>query len=211
MRLKTFLARLLVKTKRKNPSQTPNAKRYRESCAVSNVSFVPRVKHLALLIAGAVLVSIFSYGEGSAQTRTERFFDDWRGLCVESAEGPKRCSMSQTLVLNNPRREVFRWTILPAENNELTNVLSAPLGVSLRPGLELSLPETEPISVPYNVCGSRWCQANLPMSDEIRNRMANGESVKVVYVNRRGQRLRFEVTVRGFAEALNYLQNQAGN
>ncbi len=175
------------------------------------VGFYPLVKRVALLIAGGVLVSIFNYGEGSAQTRTERFFDDWRGLCVESAEGSKRCSMSQTLVLNNPRREVFRWTILPAENNELTNVLSAPVGVSLGPGLELSLPETEPISVPYNVCGRRWCQARLPMSDDIRHRMANGEPVKVVYVNRRGQRLRFEVTVRGFAEALDDLQNQAGN
>lgn len=176
-----------------------------------NTSIVGASKRLGSLICAAVVVVVWGAGDMGAQTRTERFFDDWKVLCVENADGDKQCSMNQTLVQTNPRREVFRWTILVDQQKQLTNVLSAPLGVALKPGLELTLGESEPISVPYEVCGRRWCQARLPMSDDIWSRMASGEAVNAVYVNRRGQRLRLEPTVRGFREAIDYLQSQIGS
>ena len=162
------------------------------------------------VLAVGFLISVLGSGDAQAQTRTERFFDDWRVVCVERDESPRQCSMTQTLVQNNPRRQVFRWLVGVNQEGEMVDILNAPLGVLLGPGMEVSVEGEDPVTVAYNVCGRRWCQGPLPTSDEVRGRMTAGVPVHVVYSNARGQRLRMEVTVRGYREALNYLRSQIG-
>jgi invasion protein IalB len=163
-----------------------------------------------LVVAGVLGAGVFGAG-AEAQTRTERFFDDWNVLCMESQDGVKRCRMTQALVRTNPRREVFRWVVVANQEAELENILSAPLGVALRPGVELLVEGAEPISVPYEVCGRQWCQARVAMVAAVVDTMAAGSPVQVTYVNQRGQRLRMEVTARGYRDALDYLQSQLGS
>lgn len=170
-----------------------------------------RAAHAAMGLAAGLVVALVHGGGAEAQTRTERAFDDWKVLCVESDDGVKRCRMTQALIRSNPRQEVFRWVLVVNQENEMVNVLNAPLGVSLSPGIELLVEGGEPISVPYELCSRQGCQARLPMTAQITDSMAAGMPVQVTYVNPRGQRLRMEVTARGYREALNYLQSQIGS
>lgn len=175
-----------------------------------------RGKPLASVLAAGLLVGVLGYPDARAQDRTEHIFDDWRVVCVESGEpeSENRCHMLQTLILNETGREVFRWMIVSNEENQLTSVFSAPLGVSLRPGVELSLAGTEagtdPVSVAYSFCNQRWCHARQPMTDELVSQLESGEGepVEVVYTNRRGQGLRMQATMRGFNEALAFMQQE---
>ena len=162
---------------------------------------------LAAILSGAAIVGT----EAGAQTRTERFFDDWNVQCVEREDGVKRCRMSQALVRANPRREVFRWVVVANQEAELENILSAPVGVALRPGVELQVEGAEPIPVPYEVCGRQWCQARVTMVAAVVDTMAAGNPVQVTYVTQRGQRLSMEVTARGYRDALDYLQSELGS
>ena len=176
-----------------------------------NLMHARRAINRVVVLVAAVVITLADGGEAKAQTRTERFFDDWNVLCLERDNGDKRCRMTQTLVQDNPRREVFRWVVAMNQEEAMESILSVPLGVDLRQGVELALGGDEPISVPYEVCGRRWCQARMPMSAGMAELMGAGMPVQVTYVNPRGQRLRMEVTVRGFREAINYLQSQLGS
>lgn len=163
---------------------------------------------LVSVVATGCVIAMLDAGNAQSQTRTERTFDDWKVLCVERDEGGKRCRMTQALVQRDSRRQIFRWVVTVDQEGEMVNVLSAPLGVSLRSGVELLVEGNEPVSVPYEVCGRRWCQARLPMSPQISDPMATGMPVQVTYVNPRGQQLRMEVTVRGYRDAFNYLESE---
>lgn len=172
---------------------------------------VKKAANLVCVVAAGCVIALLEVGAAQSQTRTESTFDDWKVLCVERDEGGKRCSMTQALIQKESQREIFRWLVAVDQEGEMVNVLSAPLGVSLRPGVELLVDGNEPVSVPYEVCGRRWCQARLPMSPQISDPMATGMPVQVTYVNPRGQQLRMEVTVRGYHDAFNYLQSELGS
>lgn len=172
---------------------------------------VRKAAKVVFVVAAICVTALVDAGSAQAQTRTERAFDDWKVVCVETEEGSKRCSMSQALVQRNSRREIFRWLVAVDRQGEMVNVLSAPLGVSLRPGVELLLGDAEPVAVPFELCGRRWCQARLPMSPQISDPMATGMPVQVTYVNPRGQQIRMEVTVRGYHDAFSYLQSELGS
>lgn len=176
-----------------------------------NMMHARRAMNWAVVLLAALVITLADGGDVEAQTRTERFFDDWNVLCLERDDGVKQCRMTQTLVQNNSKREVFRWVVAMNQEDEMESLLSAPLGVNLRQGIELVLGGDEPVSVPYEVCGRRWCQARMPMSAGMAELLGAGMPVQVTYVNPRGQRLQMEVTARGFREAFNYLQSQLGS
>lgn len=168
------------------------------------------VRALALAIISAALWS----GAGQAQTRVEKIFDNWRVVCVEPAEGAdgtRRCAMSQTLLAQSSRRPLVRWVIVPEpERKTLGLAISAPLGVLLKPGLRLSFGDQDAVNIPYTVCGPRWCQATLQLSDELRAELAGHEGVQVSFVRRNGRRLALEAPLKGFAAALEHLLAQSG-
>ena len=169
-----------------------------------------QAKLLASFLAGGLLVSAFGLSHGEAQTRTEHIFEDWRVVCAEApaSETDSRCHMVQTLIHNESRRELLRWMIISDGENEPVHVLSAPLGVSLRPGIQLAFGDEDVASLSYSLCDRRWCHARQPLSEELRSLMASGEPVRVIYANRRGQSLRMEATMRGFSEAVAYMEEQ---
>ena len=172
-----------------------------------------------LLLAMAALWS----GAVQAQTRIERFFGEWKVTCVEPAQGgeaeggeaaggapARRCSMSQTLLARETRRPVVRWVILPAADGGAPLLaVSAPLGVLLQPGLRLAFGGEEALVVPYTVCGPRWCQATLRLSEELRRNLAGHDGVEVSFVRPGGRRLALEAPLDGFGPALEHLLAQS--
>ena len=174
-------------------------------------TFIRRqVKLLTSFIAVGLLGSAFGLSHGEAQTRTETIFEDWRVVCAEARDSDTdpRCHMVQTLIHNESRRELLRWMIISDGENGSIHVLSAPLGVSLRPGIQLVSGGEAVASFSYSFCDRRWCHARQPLSDELRNVMASGEPVQVVYANRRAQSLKMEATTRGFSEAVAFMQER---
>ncbi len=161
-----------------------------------------------LLPAGGMLV----LATAPAQTRIEKLFDNWTVVCVEPAEGTgagRRCTMSQKLLSQKARRPVLSWTIVPEpEKGALGVIVSAPLGVRLRPGLRLSFGKDDARDIAYTVCGPRWCQATFQLSDELRLKFAGHQTVQVSFVRGNGRRLAFDAPLAGFAEALAYLAAQ---
>lgn len=175
----------------------------------------PRTGRIGLAIVSFLLAGVMLAGQADSQgARTERFFEDWTVACVEDAEGQVNCEMRQLHVTSQPRQNVFRWLIGRATegqfSGQLVNVFQAPLGVSLTDGIDVAVGGLDSFVVPFEICGSVWCQGRVALSDDLAAQMAAGGSANIHFRDGQGNSVRTEATGRGFGNALQYLRSQGG-
>ena len=149
---------------------------------------------------GACLAAISS--GAIAQTKTQKTFGPWSVDCNESDKGAVRCGLRFALINKKNKAVVFSWTIVPGKEKGANNaVLQTLTGMLLPEGIRIQFPDAEPITVPYRICGPRYCFAEFDFAQSWLDSFTAQKSLSVTLKNGKGQDLKYPVNIDRFGEA----------
>jgi invasion protein IalB len=166
---------------------------------------------------GVVVFFVMFAGASSApptraQERIQKTFGSWTVVCVVPENGVKRCSMVQQVgqvdKQTNRRRVLLRWVISTNKNQEQTQVLAVPAGVSIKEGIRLFLGDAEPIVIGFTACGSRMCIAESSLDAKGLAAIRASKKASVSYVRGSKQLAQLQLDLNGLGEAYDFLTQQ---
>lgn len=126
-------------------------------------------------------------------------YDDWEVRCLQSAN---TCRMYQVVRGPETDKPIMRVVVgYPRQSDTAAMVFVLPLGIRLRPGVQVSIDGGEPLRVPFQICLDSGCRATLPVRTSLLNKFRNGLNAKVTFVGPRGQKVNLDVSLMGFTAA----------
>lgn len=178
--------------------------------AAARPSIAEALRRMAAGIVGCLAVVAAPLGAppASAATKTEKTFDAWTVVCVESDDQAKRCSMTQSRIRTQDKRLALLWTIAAGDDNQLTQTLAVPAGISIKEGIRLFVGDGDPQTLGYDVCGPRVCLARAPFDASFAETIKGASKASASYVLGSKQLMQVEFDLTGFAAAYDYLVSQ---
>jgi invasion protein IalB len=160
----------------------------------------------------SIILAIAGSPPAGAETKTEKSFGGWTVTCTEPDNGPKSCSMVQSLATvdkqTNSKRIVMKWAISNNKSHEQTQSVAVPTGVSIKEGVRLFLGEAEPIVIAYSFCGPKQCFGSSPLDAKFIAAIKASKKASASYVLGSKQLVQVPLDLSGFAEAYEYLVQQ---
>lgn len=156
---------------------------------------LPALLSLLLLVAPAAVF---------AKPDKDAVFKDWRGQC-EKPEGSDQeiCHVFQNLVVKETQQQLLHVMVLYSpKREEPVMIATLPLGVALRPGLQIQVDEAEPFSLTFETCTPVGCRAGLLLKPEILSAFQKGANGTVSFFNLQGKRLNVPLSLNGFTQAV---------
>jgi invasion protein IalB len=142
-----------------------------------------------------------SHRPGHAATKTEdvlpdgRVEDDARTNAIDAQSHPRQDSCA---ALDD----------LGRRNNELTQSLTVPAGISIKEGIRLFIGDGDPATFGYDVCGPRVCIARGPFGADLAAALKAADKASASYVVGSKQLMQVEFDLTGFGAAYDYLVSQ---
>lgn len=140
---------------------------------------------------------------------------NWLKVCDPLPDGQRACLMRQVVLANGQFIGSFILRDDPGQESRLLAVASVPLGVLLPFGLTWQIDNAKPVRVPYMLCDTQSCSAQLVINEQYVNSLKRGNSLKLTAKNRQNQDLNIDITLAGFTAtydgeaALSFEQLQA--
>lgn len=170
----------------------------------------PALRRIAAGLAAclAVVAAAIGPSPASAATKTEKSFDAWTVVCVENDDQAKRCSMTQSRIRAQDKKFALLWTISAGDDNQLTQTLAVPAGISIKEGIRLFVGDGDPQTLGYDVCGPRVCLARSPFDSALAETIKAASKASASYVLGSKQLMQVEFDLTGFAAAYDYFVSQ---
>ncbi|HXH02743.1 MAG TPA: invasion associated locus B family protein [Candidatus Competibacteraceae bacterium] len=167
-----------------------------------------RTALLALLVGSLGLV----HGTAHAQQPEEKKFKDWTLLCETGKDGKKRCLLSQTVKSPDGKTEVLKASVgyFSGGGAEPALVITAPLGIALRPGVGVQIDAAAPVRVPFERCHPNGCLAGMPLSPDMVSSLKKGTKMQAEIFLAPGQSRKLDVSLSGFGAGFDALPKDSG-
>lgn len=143
------------------------------------------------------------------QVSDQRTHGDWRHACLNRDDGARTCSIVQSLLHRETRQLLVSWRIIGG-GTSLTSVWQTPQNVLVSSGLRIDAGLPEPILVPYQNCNASHCVSSVRLADAFVDRMKNVSELAVTMVLADGKTLRFPISTKGLAAAIEDLRTGGG-
>lgn len=170
--------------------------------------------NLLRTLLSCVAVLLLTTGTGAiAATKTQKTFGPWSVDCKESDKGAISCGLRFALINKKNKAVIFSWTVVPGKEEGANNaLLQTPTGVLLTDGIRIQFPDAAPISIPYRICGPRFCFAEFDFAASWLANLTSQKSATVMFTGGKGQELKYPVNLERFGEAYEFytLQLQKG-
>ncbi len=166
---------------------------------------------LCRLLGLGLLLSMFGpTGSGWAEPTDGQKFDDWTARCNEeqmTAMGTK-CFIFQSVVESEQQRTVMMFVIgQPPNAPQPRAMIVMPLGIDLRPGIELVVDGGTPRRYPFVACFQDGCQAHLKVDDDLLGIFKRGVKGSIAFrALPGGQTVKIPFSLKGFTAGLNSLK-----
>lgn len=135
---------------------------------------------------------------GPTSAKSEAVFKDWRVVCSE-ADTANSCQMLQSRPATTGGDEIFLLSISKAaEAQNLSAVISVPLGVYLAPGVEIHLSGQRPFKVRYEICDQSSCHAGFQLKGAVLRSFKRGSEAKFRIWTAKSKAVEFPVSLQGF-------------
>ena len=153
-----------------------------------------------------LLMACMTLGIPSVQGEPTRF-KDWAGECERLANGDSSCHIVQNVVDPNSGSVVLRAEVgfIPGQSKSLL-LVTVPLGVDLRPGLDLRIDSAAPRKLAYYVCSPDGCRAALAFDQALINAMKRGAKARITLSKMDGRRQDVPLSLMGFTKGYNSLR-----
>jgi len=125
-------------------------------------------------------------------------FSDWLLRC--SIENDSECNVIQTLI-NKDNKVLFSLRVVPSKSQNFLYI-SAPLGISIAPGIVLSFNETT-VEIPFNACNPSGCNAIVKLDEFLLKNLTKSEKMILGIVTSNGKKLNVTISLKGFTDAYN--------
>jgi invasion protein IalB len=170
-----------------------------------------------MLVAGIGLVTAPALAQDKAPAKKgqkagekgKNFYElPWVKLCpkLPSRKDPKKaveiCNTSYEVVLANGI-VLLDVTLREIKGKKPMISVMVPLGAVLRPGAYLKFDKAKEIKIPYTICASIGCYAEIEASPEILKQMKSAKQMAVAFMSADGKVHPMGVPMDGFTEALN--------
>ncbi|WP_420392696.1 invasion associated locus B family protein [Acuticoccus sp.] len=150
---------------------------------------------LAAVLAMPILPSVAQESEGGEQNA-------WVKICnTDPAANKELCLITQELRTNSGQ------FLASAAIREFTGearksmLLSVPVGMVIRPGVQLQIDGGEPEKAEYQICFPNACYAERAIDQAFIERLKAGGKLRLVAYNQQGKQVRFDLTLIGFTSA----------
>ena len=144
------------------------------------------------------------WAPGAAQELQSKQFEDWQVIC--EAAGPQtECQMLQSARAGAQSASVFLLSISPGPDLQQSYaVMTVPVGVYLRPGVEIHIDRRRPFKVLYEICDTSGCHAGFKLSGPVLEAFRQGLDAKVRVWTAQDKAVDFPVSLRGFSAGFQY-------
>lgn len=130
-------------------------------------------------------------------------FDNWTRICETAKVSAATCFLQASLANSADKKPIMRWRVQVLEDKSAASVILIPAGVTLPPGLTLSLSKEQPTQVPFRACNGQNCEVRFKMEADLVETVGKRSDVPVKFVNQAGALVEFSVPMKGFREGVN--------
>lgn len=163
-------------------------------------------KRVATLILALGLIAVLPVA--SAKPTNEEVFGDWRAQCgTPEGGGSEVCHVYQNLVSRETKKEILHAMVLyTPKRKDPVLIVTLPLGVALRPGIQIKVDKAEPRRMIFETCTNIGCRAGLLLDSKVLNEFKTGAQAGVSFFNLRGKQLNVPLSLTGFTKAVGSLR-----
>lgn len=143
-------------------------------------AFVKSPRWARLAAWAAALVTVCAAAEPAPVTEERHGL--WTVRCEGADTQARGCIMFQNLVLKTGGQPVLQFAVgyAPADGAP-TVILSLPLGISLPPGITMSIDDGKPANFPVERCEPDGCQAGMKLRDATIARLSAGRELTITF------------------------------
>jgi len=126
-------------------------------------------------------------------------FKDWFLRCGNTAQGVERCVLFQDLVNQNDQQPLMQIAVGLWGPEALRGIIiTLPLGITLPPGIEITIDEQPVGRAPFFQCTQNGCQSRAPLTDDLLTKMKSGQSGAVSFVDAGGRVVPIPFSLQGY-------------
>ena len=109
-------------------------------------------------------------------------FDDWTLQCISTDFDNKRCELTQILFEKKTMKPVVKFQIsMPLNLKYLMLTVTVPLGIDLQSGVQVSIDNSESISMQLRSCFQGGCVAILKIDEVLLSRLKKGNMLSIIF------------------------------
>lgn len=136
-------------------------------------------------------------------------FENWTVECRKAPDEQTYCAAIQRLAHQAEGQEealpVLRVLVRPGPEGKPGGLLTAPLGVDLQFGIELSVDGSDPLNYSFRHCDKAGCHAPMEFSNGMFEQLKAGTEGKAFFYTLDGRRVGVPFSLLGFTAAYNAL------
>lgn len=156
----------------------------------------------------------------TAPIRTEILrFDSWTATCHEFAEAARKrtCNAQMQIQVQQQQQQqqqagaghvALTWTLFINDQKQLVMVLQTPTGVTIAPGVELTLDKAPKRTIPFESCDTGSCTASHVVDNNLMRELSAAANVQLTIRALNGNGVNFNFPVKGTDKAVNYLRSK---
>lgn len=165
--------------------------------------------YLRVLFAFLVLAPIngalaqAANNDGTSRTQSIQTAETgWQVICRATAQDRSKlgCSMIYETYSANDRIRLSSVEVVKTEKSRVM-ILSTPVGVSLKEGIEVQVDGVKLSQATYSHCQNNGCFGSLDLTDAITNTLRKGKSMSLTFADLQGSKIRSEISLQGFVSA----------
>ena len=154
-----------------------------------------------------LLLALLASGAVQAKPEHGQTFRNWTARC-ETAPGTniERCFIFQNLVLKKSGQRLVHVAIgYLAANGQAAAVVTLPLGISLPPGVSISVDGGDAAKIVIERCDANGCVGTLGLGDELIADLKRGSEARIYFHDATRRRIAVPVSLMGFTAGFNAL------
>lgn len=135
-------------------------------------------------------------------------FKAWRKQCETLPGGQVACNIVQDVRTPQGDTVMMRAQVgfIPQQNQALL-LITLPLGVALKPGLQLRVDQIGTWPMGFDVCTADGCRAALPLDAKLLKALKKGVKAAIAVKELRGQTLSIPLSLLGFTRGFEAIGN----
>ena len=127
----------------------------------------------------------------------------WQTICRPSAKDRAKqdCSVIHETFTANDRLRIAAIELVKGEKGRVM-VLSAPIGVSLKDGIDITVDGANKQIASFTGCQNSGCFASIEISEKALDVIKKGKALSVSFFDGQGSKVKADIALIGFATAV---------
>jgi len=160
------------------------------------------------ILSSLLLAGMFHTPAVFAAKDGERY-QDWTVSCVTIKKtGKDNCTIFQNVVTGDDKKQIILRIVIAyvPKQDKPAAIITVPLGVLLRPGVQMKIDKGKPIRLPIDICMPVGCQTGMALDSDLLKSMLRGNKMFVSFFDALQKQRNIPVSLNGFTAALNSLK-----